>query len=367
MRVCVVIPTFNSASLTADTVSKILKQSLTPDIIIIDGGSSKNDAKELRKIYGTNPRVKIYRYEEDLGGAGSYHEGAKIAVNEGYDYIIFADNDAYPLQENMIEELVSTVKRNKRIGLCSPENIFWRPVKKPRKKIVQSKFTCFYATVPRKVLEEVGYHDKRFFIWKDDVDFALRVREAGYAVCIRTDLFAWHPVNPFFTPFSSRFYYGWRNLLFIARKHGFKFHYTRFPVRIPIEIARVYLFSVQCGSNEPVRVMKEGISDFFRGKMGKRVVKVNRKNIKTADLKTLLKRGGIVLAYLAFSRFLKEKYPGLIHVSIFIGFVFLFIGTVVVSFDYDIWHLLFGQSSFLIGEPNTRHLKGYLSDGFAIP
>ena len=66
---------------------------------------------------------------------------------------------------------------------------------------------------------------------------------------------------------------------------------------------------------------------------------------------TVLARIKSLLVYaIGQGRILKEKYPGLIHVSIFIGFAFLFIGTVIVSFDYDIWHLLFGQSSFLIGD-----------------
>jgi len=66
---------------------------------------------------------------------------------------------------------------------------------------------------------------------------------------------------------------------------------------------------------------------------------------------TVLARIKSLLVYaIGQGRILKEKYPGLIHLSIFIGFVFLFIGTVIVSFDYDIWHLLFGQSSFLIGD-----------------
>jgi len=71
---------------------------------------------------------------------------------------------------------------------------------------------------------------------------------------------------------------------------------------------------------------------------------------KEAITGTLAQRIKSLLIYaIGQGRILKEKYPGLIHVSIFIGFVFLFFGTVVVSFDYDIWHLIFGQSSFLIG------------------
>ena len=58
-----------------------------------------------------------------------------------------------------------------------------------------------------------------------------------------------------------------------------------------------------------------------------------------------------VLVYaLVHGRILKEAYPGVMHLLIFIGFVLLFFGTTVVSFDYDVWGLIFGQSSFLIGD-----------------
>lgn len=58
-----------------------------------------------------------------------------------------------------------------------------------------------------------------------------------------------------------------------------------------------------------------------------------------------------VLVYaLGHGRILKEAYPGSMHLLIYIGFALLFIGTAVVSFDYDVWGLIFGQSSFLIGD-----------------
>ena len=52
---------------------------------------------------------------------------------------------------------------------------------------------------------------------------------------------------------------------------------------------------------------------------------------------------------LAHFRLLKEAYPGLMHLTIFIGFILLFIGTATVSFDYDVWGLIFGQESFIKG------------------
>ncbi|MFZ5515702.1 MAG: heterodisulfide reductase-related iron-sulfur binding cluster [Candidatus Zhuqueibacterota bacterium] len=58
----------------------------------------------------------------------------------------------------------------------------------------------------------------------------------------------------------------------------------------------------------------------------------------------------LLIYALGHGRILKEAYPGLMHLLIFIGFAILFIGTAVVSFDYDVWGLIFGQPSFLIGE-----------------
>ncbi len=57
----------------------------------------------------------------------------------------------------------------------------------------------------------------------------------------------------------------------------------------------------------------------------------------------------VVIYALAHGRLLKEIYPGLMHLLIFVGFVVLFIGTATVSFDYDVWGLVFGQSSYLTG------------------
>lgn len=58
----------------------------------------------------------------------------------------------------------------------------------------------------------------------------------------------------------------------------------------------------------------------------------------------------VLLYAVAHGRLLKESYPGLMHLLIFVGFVILFLGTATVSFDYDVWGLIFGQPSFLTGD-----------------
>ena len=49
-------------------------------------------------------------------------------------------------------------------------------------------------------------------------------------------------------------------------------------------------------------------------------------------------------------RILKEKYPALMHVLIFVGIILLFFGTVTESFEHYIWQLILGQSRFLVSD-----------------
>ncbi len=48
------------------------------------------------------------------------------------------------------------------------------------------------------------------------------------------------------------------------------------------------------------------------------------------------------------ARVIKEKYPGLMHLLIFVGIVLLFLGTVTESFEHYLWQLLLGQPLFLV-------------------
>jgi len=51
---------------------------------------------------------------------------------------------------------------------------------------------------------------------------------------------------------------------------------------------------------------------------------------------------------LAQRKVMKKKYPGLMHLLIYLGFIVLFIGTLLVFLDYDIWTTFFHQQ-FLVG------------------
>lgn len=50
----------------------------------------------------------------------------------------------------------------------------------------------FFLMVPKAVWDKVGEFDKAFFLGCDDLDYSLRLRDAGYSLRIATDVFVFH-------------------------------------------------------------------------------------------------------------------------------------------------------------------------------
>jgi N-acetylglucosaminyl-diphospho-decaprenol L-rhamnosyltransferase len=68
--------------------------------------------------------------------------------------------------------------------------LFARP--DPGEKYDVDWVTGACMVVPRKVFEEVGGFDQRYFVYSEDVDFGHRLRSAGYRVRLRTNLLVPH-------------------------------------------------------------------------------------------------------------------------------------------------------------------------------
>jgi GT2 family glycosyltransferase len=76
--VCIIIPTFNSWKITAETIDKLLQQTSKDfDIVVVDAGSK--DYINLRRLYANNKRIIILHSPKDLGSAGSFWLGLKYA------------------------------------------------------------------------------------------------------------------------------------------------------------------------------------------------------------------------------------------------------------------------------------------------
>ena len=123
----------------------------------------------------------------------------------------------------------------------------------------------FVGTAVRwQALRKVGANNPDYFIWYDDSEHSLRVRETGRIVCL-PDVRVHHDTAaaPVKTGLSWKDYYGVRNELDAYRKHLSWFDYLGL-------VAADYLY-LWLKVKDPVsrRIMRDGIRDGRSGKLGK--------------------------------------------------------------------------------------------------
>lgn len=93
LPISVVVPTYNAAETIARAFDSILAQEYQPvEIILVDDGSTDHTWEILQTLSSTHSeqRVKIIRFDENLGVASARNAGWELATQE---YVAFLDAD----------------------------------------------------------------------------------------------------------------------------------------------------------------------------------------------------------------------------------------------------------------------------------
>ena len=251
--VAVVVVTYNRAALLTRMLAGLAALDRTPDVVIVvDNASTDHTATVLAGAAASweHLPLQVITPEENLGGAGGFHTGMQAAHEQGFDRIWLMDDDVVPAPDclsvlmavdpdhadclmSVREDLKGRLaeKAATRFDLRNPLRI------KPKLSMVEDDYAD-RASMPelveiqnvafegfmvrREVIDRIGLPDPRFFIFYDDVDFALRARRAGYriwavrdAVLVRQldfdqqhDLAGW------------KGYYMFRNLFVVHLRYG---------------------------------------------------------------------------------------------------------------------------------------------------
>lgn len=244
--VAVVVVTYNRADLLERMLAGLAALDRLPDAVyVVDNASTDHTPHVLATA--TNPGLAVIRSEENLGGAGGFHLGVRAAHGAGWDRVWLMDDDVVPapncltvlmaqdedcliaVREDTVGDLVE--KAAVRFDLRNPlaikpktemvESAYGSRDRMPERVEVQNvAFEGFMAR--RRVIDAVGLPDPSFFIFYDDVDFALRARRAGYriwavrdAVLVRQlDFDQQHDLS------GWKGYYMYRNLFAVHIRYG---------------------------------------------------------------------------------------------------------------------------------------------------
>ena len=206
-RVAVAAVTFDRPKELAVLLSAINAQTAAVDTIcLVDSGTTP-----ARSIAAGHSNVDYVRSEANLGGAGGFALAALKAVASGARWIWMMDDDAEPadpeclatlLRETEARDLEAVVPLVTAPGKPDRLSFFFRldgKVTHDRAEVEQLGFLPndghFFngALIRSDVFFKVGLPDMRLFIRGDEVDFTLRLRQAGIRFGTVTTTSITHP------------------------------------------------------------------------------------------------------------------------------------------------------------------------------
>lgn len=235
---------YNGRQQTADLVRSIMRnvRSCPWEIIIVDNGSREDEARLLKEEF---PGITTVRSEENLGFAGGNNLALKHAKGE---FLFFINNDTEIPADN-VDRLCTALEEHPEAGMVCPKICFfsdtsliqyagYTPMRgfRMRNEMIgyarkddgsfdNPGFTAFphgaAMMVRREALEDVGPMPEVYFLYYEELDWALMFRRKGWKVYFEPSCTIWHKDSlttkrhgPVFTYYMtrSRLVFATRNL-----------------------------------------------------------------------------------------------------------------------------------------------------------
>jgi len=318
--VAIIVIHFNTDQETKDcldSLSRVKHKGITLSTYVIDNGS-KNPLHLSDVILGKT--TKLIRSDANLGFTSGNNLGISVALRESEpDYILLLNNDT-TVKPDFLEKLVSTAQAEPKLGMAVPK-IYFYPGKEFHNtayktaelgnviwfaggSIDWSNLDAFHRGVdevdhgqfdqttdtefvtgcclliPRTVLERVGALDPKYFLYLEDVDWSMRVKQAGYELHFVSDAVVWHKNAGSSGGVGSptHRYYQTRNRLFFFLRYA-QYHFllsaysntagqTRKLIWFYLRVLKLAGQKILFGDSK----VRRGAVDWLLGHMGKQTV-----------------------------------------------------------------------------------------------
>jgi len=190
-------------------------------ILVVDNGSREEDYINLQEAFRTEQKISILRIEKNCGYVGGINVGLKHIANTDVEFIVIMNNDTV-IDENAIENAVKKSQKYSNSIIAGKVYFYDKPncfqttgsVYVDRKRLKENypgryqedtgqflndeprdMLDDIFWIMPRKIIDDVGYYSTHFFLYGEQVDFALRAVQKGYRLMFSPDIKIWHKVS----------------------------------------------------------------------------------------------------------------------------------------------------------------------------
>lgn len=184
-------------------------------VVLVDNASQDGSGQRLAKEF---EEVAFIQNAENLGFTGGNNAGIEYAVAHKFDYTMLLNNDTV-VEPDFLKILVDRIESNTKVAAIQPKILYltkrekiWNaggrylqisgsPLTIGENKVDSGQYDAARETdwitgccfmVRTSVIREVGMLTTKFFIYYEDVDWSLRIREYGYSLFFEPKAVIYH-------------------------------------------------------------------------------------------------------------------------------------------------------------------------------
>ncbi len=244
-KVYVIVLNWNNYACSVKCLESLQKATYPNlEIIVVDNGSTDKSGKRLQSEF---PDYRFIFNDENLGFARGCNVGIRDALsNEDCAYVLLLNNDA-TVTPQFLEKAVDTAGGDERIAVIGGKLIYSPESNKisyaggyvdrlragcmirGSLELDEGQYdrpgkTGFVSgalmLIKRKTLEELGLLPEEYFFGVEDVDYALKIRRAGYKLYYVPEFVAYHGSDGSHRTFDPRYsYIGYRSRFILQEKY----------------------------------------------------------------------------------------------------------------------------------------------------
>ena len=222
----IIIVSFNTEKLTKECIETVIKNTkgISYEFLVMDNISKDGSVEMLRGLAKKLP-LTLIENKENIGFGAGNNQGMKKAVGR---YLLLLNSDTF-VKDNTLGEMVKWMDENPKVGISScalknkdgslqgtggyfpnlfrvfcwmffiedipylsklikpyhpmhPNSPFYKGEEFFRKAEARDWLTGAFMLFRKEVLDDVGYFDKDYFMYVEEIDYAYRAKKKGWQV-----------------------------------------------------------------------------------------------------------------------------------------------------------------------------------------
>ena len=261
--VAIVVLNWHNAADTIACLHSLAKVSYPHHVVVVDNASTDDSVAQLRAVF---PSLDLLITPRNLGYAGGNNVGIKHALESGADYLLILNNDVI-VSADFLDQLVTTAQLTN-AAVCTPliagyhphDNVVWalgarinwdtgnierlhteEAVEFARKHTPEPIDIAPGSAmlVAASAFQQIGLFDETYFLYFEEAEWCLRVRERGLMLVTAPQAVVYHIVSGTLgqqSPITE--YYMTRNQLRFIQHH--QHGWNRLRLLLTVGIRQLY-------------------------------------------------------------------------------------------------------------------------------